>query len=419
MNLFHLLLIGNIMLASAAYGTTDVAAIASAKQSDEKTLKAIVTKENVRLYNFSEDLLKAAEECSVYKEDFLQNNPDIKSDMSEMFGSTDFNMPVEILGKDGDLCHFTVGYSLNNGGNTKYDCKINDEQKKELIAAMRDRSAELVTETFTVPQADADNGPVETTMTAGKFDIVLNKLQTTACKAEKLLPPNKESEDAQKNLQPLPNEFISSLANCESAEINRETVFFTQKTSIVGWNEDKCHVVYKDFDLSIPRTELGKILTYNDLDILCENPEIAVYDYTKNYNYENLLFTLKNCKNNRVANQLLSNRATDILETQNGIEALYKDGTCNLTFINEISVKGSKEDYSVICMADDLTISEILASYKPLIEAYEKFSANKENFDASAERELTDMLKVADGKVMYELQIRNLCQMKKIKETEK
>ena len=412
MNLFRLLLVGNIMLASAAYGASDVAAIISAKQSDEKTLKAIVTKENVSLYNFSEDLLKAAAECSIYSEDFSQNNPNVKSAMSEMFGNTDFTVPVEILGKDGDLCHFTVGYSLNGVGGTKYDCRLTDEQKAELIAAMQDRSTELVTETFTVPQIDEADGPVETTMTAGKFDIVLNKLQATACKAKEILPSDAETEEAQKRFQQLPNEFISALANCESAEISREVVFFTQKTTIIGWNEDKCHVTYDDFDLNIPRAELGNILTYNDLDRLCENPEIAVYDYTKNYDYENLMFTLKNCRNNRSASQRLSNRTTGILETRNGLEAQYRDGACHLTFVNEVAVKDNKKDYSVVCMAEESIISEILEPYKPLIEAYEKVSAGEKNITAADGRELSDMIKVADGKVMYELQIRNLCRLK-------
>lgn len=323
MNFFKFALFGCLALSAAAYAD-DNSSISDAVDDNGSAVKSAVTKD-VSLYNFSESLLSAAESCTAYSEDFAQNNPKIQTLMTELFGNAAFVVPINILGKENDLCHFTVGYKVEGISSSEYDCKITDAQRTELVEAMKDRSLAPYTDTFTtVPQTEGDMA-IETTLTASRFDVVSAKLQTTAC-----------SLDGQKS-------------------------------------------------------------------------NTAAFDYKKNYRYDQLVYMLQDCPQyttNHIG-MLYSDNA-DGLELRSGIEAIYTDNTCYLTFINEVKQNDAVQDYSVVCAVPSDVSGQLLEPYQELILKHNAgdgdIIASSAQLDAEAHH--------ADGVLMYQLQMLKLCRLK-------
>ena len=413
MQLFPIMVFCSIIFAFTAHAEEGDFSGSIEIQKNDPIVKSVVNKE-VSLYNFSIDLLNAAENCSAYSEDFAQNNPDIKAMMKEMFGNADFTVPVEIFGKEDNLCHFTVGYKLNGIGGSMYDCKITEEQRNELLEAMKSRTLDTMTDTFTTAPTAENPMAVETTMTAGKFDVILAKLQATACNLQDEQPSKEEVAAARQKFEQLPDEFMNALSECKPAEVTQTIIFAGQTAKIIGWDNDKCHIAYNDFDLYIPRDQLRTILTYGDLEQICANPEIATYNYKKNYNYDDLMTSLASCYKNTSSpwSAYMSSESGDI-KTKSGMEVFYQNNSCILTFVNEVTVKDNPKDYGVICTVSEAEIAEILEPYRPLLEKYgNKETKNDDGSVSFKSAQSNKETKNADARVMYQLQVRNLCKMK-------
>ena len=419
MYLFRLvLLLLSIFLSdvSVAQSADSAAPEISADSSNETdNVIKLYKNKDVTLYNFSPELLKALEDCSAYSEDFTQHNPEIKETVARLFEWANFSLSVNIAGKENELCHFIIEHKIAGIGGQKHDCKITDTQKNDLLEAMKDRSTETITETYISEPAHDGALPVETTITAGRFDVVADKLQNTACTVEETQPTEAEIEEARKKYQQLPEEFVEALSACDEKNISRSVLFFNESINIVGWNGDKCRVLYNAFELNIPQNKLLTIKSYDDLDELCNDSRIAELDYKKNFLYNDLIFDLSRCA--EYTKQTDGARLTQQLgkfTLKSGTSSIFKEQTCQITFINEISDDKKSTDYSVVCSVPQADITEILEPYQALIKQYgvqKKYNADGSIKSVSGPIS-NDETKRADAKIMYELQKRGLCKLK-------
>ena len=127
---------------------------------------------DVNLYNFSADLIHAAENCMPYEEDFTTNNPELQA-IGKFMGNRDFNINVKIKGKNLNTgkCEFEIQQAIKGISSATYNCAIDEQQQTELIAAMKDRSTTPVTETYTtysemeLPDGTTKQIPTQTTQT--------------------------------------------------------------------------------------------------------------------------------------------------------------------------------------------------------------------------------------------------------------
>lgn len=92
-------------------------------EADTSLNETTVSYDSSNLFNFSDKLLAATENCLEYEEDFTENNPTLQ-DLGKMFGGVGFSVKVKIFGEDNQFCHFSIGYGLGNLQTTKYDCNI-------------------------------------------------------------------------------------------------------------------------------------------------------------------------------------------------------------------------------------------------------------------------------------------------------
>lgn len=99
--------------------------------------------ETPSLYNFGEQLLQSLENCSPYTENFTELNPELGA----MFGG-DLSVLIDIKGKQEEKCVFDVIMQIDILGCQIQHCQISDDQRQRLLTAMKDRSNEVITETF-------------------------------------------------------------------------------------------------------------------------------------------------------------------------------------------------------------------------------------------------------------------------------
>lgn len=288
-----------IGLISIIFSTT-VSAISGEFSFSSDTDSQTMTMQNdeATLYNFSDNLVAAAENCQSYSENFTDFNPDLK-EVGAIFGNTDFEILVDIKGLSEDLCKFDVTQKIM-GSRIINHCSVNTDERKEIIAAMLDRSKELITETFT-SYAIIEEGnntrrtPIQNTLTDTHFNIVFSKIMGNNCQQETQEPTEEEMEKMKKEFKSLSESFQQSLAKCNPDKETKLMIFFPITVEIVGKENNLCLIKYDDFDLHIPEDRITKITSLDDLDELLNNKNIATYNQKDTYDTSNLLDIIDNC----------------------------------------------------------------------------------------------------------------------------
>ena len=81
---------------------------AFALEADVSLNGTTVSYDSSNLFNFSDKLLEATENCLAYEEDFTENNPTLQ-DLGKMVRGVGYSVKVKIFGEDNHLCHFSLG----------------------------------------------------------------------------------------------------------------------------------------------------------------------------------------------------------------------------------------------------------------------------------------------------------------------
>ena len=177
------------------------------------TASATTKTEEVKLYNFSPELINAAQSCSPYEENFNKNNPEL-------------NKSIPFLGKQ--KMDITINIAEIPGMMTfLYDCAISPDLQKELVAAMQDRSTTPITETFTTYMTSSYNGetqktPMQQTMTDSKFNVTWAKTIAESCETVEQEPTQEEQQALKDSFNNLSESFQTSLQNCQKDKIAKK-----------------------------------------------------------------------------------------------------------------------------------------------------------------------------------------------------
>ena len=365
----------------------------------------------VVLYNFSPDLMRAATDCRAYSEDFVTQNPDLQQ-LSAQFGGVKFKIDIDIKGISEDLCHFDVVTYLQGVGGTKTTCALNGSQHLSLIKAMKDRSHQPITLTYTTTNDEKNEPPVQTTLTAGHFDAVWAKLRSEACQTVDITPTPQEIEQNRRTIDRLPNSFLSALQTCHPTAEKRHFLFIENNVAILGAKGLKCHLLYNNFDIYLPPSEIAAIQSYADLNTLLQNKNIAVYRDKDNIPTKNLLFATDFCRKHKFGQRRWSEPtlSSQNLKIERGLVAKYTEDSCRIKLINSVRLPDKKLDYSLFCDIDKDILDMVLVPYENLLTEFgEKKLPDNDGKVSYLAPQGNDKTIEADAQFLQDLQRLHLC----------
>lgn len=346
---------------------------AFALEADVSLNGTTVSYDSSNLFNFSDKLLEATENCLAYEEDFTENNP-ILQDLGKMMGGAGFSVKVKIFGEDNQLCHFSLGYGLGNLQTAKYDCNISKNQQIELLNAMKSRSTEEVSanyisySSFINSEGTTDKLPVQNKVTGNLFDVTLAKILGENCVLEETEPSEEELSEFEQQINKFSDSFTASLKNCQPDEEEINMPFMNLSLKIVGKSQNICKLEFADFALALPLERISELNSFDSIDTLIKDKNIA--EYKPDFSTYNLLFALSDCAQYENYEFGISTKSYGDVTVKQSLSSSYKDGVCNLKFTNLLLSGEEEEDYSLYCNISYAESSKLLLPYKELIEKY-------------------------------------------------
>lgn len=319
----------------------------------------------VKLYNFSPELINAAKNCTPYQEDFIKSNPDLGQGIP-MLGNAKLSVNVNIIGYDNQgKCQFSVHQKISGLADTVYNCTISSSRQKDIVSAMQDRSTTPITATFTTYSTiDYGDGtiekqPMQQTMTDGKFNIVWAQTIAEDCQIKEQEPSMEEQKSLADNMQTFSEAFQTSLKQCQPASEEKQLFFMTEKAEIIGITEKGCHIKYSDFDLYVPLEKLSSIKTMEDIKAFVGDKENS--KYSPKFITLGLKDELIACLSSSAYHQGASETtSTGNITVKNQMSSEKRDNECVLTFANTLITNGETTEYKKICRIPLNKIPELL-----------------------------------------------------------
>lgn len=371
----------------------------------------------ITLYNFGDSLLKAAESCAPYSEDFAKNNPQMAS-LAELFGGNDWKILIDIKGYNQDnLCRVTVRQNAGEFTLSEYDCLISGEQLAELHKAMLDCSTQPVTETFTSYAEISDgNGnfqksPIETTMTDSLFNITWAKISSAACTISHKEPDASSRKNFLENYNKFSDSFIENLQNCRPAEETKSMLFMSESVTIQGKEDGHCKIGYSPFELKLPDEKLKEITSLEQIRTLAA--DTAYSRYIPEYINDGLLFMLDRCTRRQTPTPYQGTSQTksnEFIQIRQNLASEYKDGECTVIFGNKLTVDNIEKDYSRTYILKTEYIASLLQPYQQLLKQTKEKTEKNPDGSYSFQSEISnDATQTADKALQENLFKSNLC----------
>lgn len=327
------------------------------------TASATTKTEEVKLYNFSPELINAAQSCSPYEENFNKNNPELNKSIP-FLGKQKMDITINIAGKDDKgNCKFNVTQKIPGIMTFLYDCAISPDLQKELVAAMQDRSTSPITETFTTYMTSTINGeiqktPMQQTMTDSKFNVTWAKTIAESCETVEQEPTQEEQQALKDSFNNLSESFQTSLQNCQKDIEEKNLMMIKETIEIIGWESKKCHVKYRDFDLYIPQDKLSSIKTIPNITDLLTDENIT--HYTPKFQTQGLVSRLKDCASLQSPYEgFSSSQKINDIEISNKMGMEKSDTECIITFENSLNLNNQKKTYLNTCRVNLDIIPEL------------------------------------------------------------
>lgn len=343
-------------------------------ETEASVNETTVSYDSSNLFNFSDKLLEATENCLVYEEDFTENNPTLQ-DLGKMFGGANFLVKVKIFGENNQFCHFSIGYGLGNLQTTRYDCNISKNQQLELLNAMKSRSMEEVSASYISYSSFTDNEgvtnklPTQNKVTGNLFDVTLAKILGENCVLEETEPTKEELNELEQQVVKFSDSFMSSLKNCQPDEEKINMPFMNVSLKILGQSQNICKLEFADFSIEVPVERVSELSSFDDVDILLKDKNVA--KYKPDFLVDNLLFALNDCEQQENYEFGGSSKSYGDVTVKQSLSSSYnKDMVCNLKFTNLLLRGEEEEDYSLYCNISNNERSKLLLPYKELIEKY-------------------------------------------------
>ena len=367
----------------------------------------IAAEENPVVYHFSDDLLKAAKNCTVYSEDFSKNNPELIK-YEDIFGGALF-VYVNIKGKKEDKCIFDVNTQYGVLGRNFYHCQLSEEQHQNFIKVMDHGTSDLMTETYdSIIAIKDEKGNIlkkefqPTTLTSTRFNIEWLKILNQACDITQ--DSFSESEQLEQNftLNELPFKFIASLKRCVPALATRHLLAL----DIKGWVKGECVIDSGDFMVSISPEMTKKIKTWDDMYDIIKNEKFSHYHYEKKDYVSGLLLAIQACADYEKNHEAVDLLSDEQIKINRGVISEYSDEICNVQLINQVSFGEDMRDYGKECRLYPLDVQGIIKRYSDLLEKHKKLQLEK---DVALETEVSVDMLAADKEIMAYLNEHSFC----------
>lgn len=335
---------------------------------DSSSTTSTYTSTKGTLYNFSKDLINAATNCTPYHEDFSNSNPNI-SNIGTIFGGTKYQVLIDIKGLKDNNCEFEITQNLKGLGGSKYICSITPETQAELLSAMKNRSTELVTETYTTYGTMTSEGitekfPISQTETDTISKITIRKILAKNCEIEEITPTEEETIETQDNMLKFPNNFISSLNSCTPDKHDFSFFMFSTTIEIIGSKDQTCQVQTPEFNFYIPNNLISDITGLDKLYALSADNNIAKYRAFENYSHSSILLSIDKCEGNGVSTETFGENN----QITKSITGLKIDNTCTLKLTNILKTNDTKKDYSLTCKISENNRNKILSKYQHILD---------------------------------------------------
>ena len=363
----------------------------------------------ITLYNFSDSLLQATQNCTPYSEDFAKNNPQMAA-LAELFGGNNWKILIDIKGFNQDnLCHFSVSQKAGELTLSEYNCLTSREQLAELHKAMLDRSTQPVIETFTTYAEISDgNGnfqksPIETTMTDSRFNITWAKISDAACTISRKEPDENSQKNFLDNYNKFSDSFISDIQNCRPAEETKSMLFMSESVKILGTEDKLCKISYSPFELKLPDEKLKEITSLEQIRTLAA--DTAYSRYLPEYINDGLLFMLDKCSRSQTPASyqgISQTKSNEFIQIKQNLAFDYKDNKCSVTFGNKLSINNAEKDYSRTCILKPEDITSLLLPYQQLLEQNREKTEKNPDGSYSFQAETADDATRAADKALQE-----------------
>lgn len=219
------------------------------------------------------------------------------------------------------------------------------------------------------------------------------------------IPPS-EPEIIYEEAKVFSPEFMKNLLTCKPDFESDED----RKVEIVGPKDGQCLLKYANFDLNIPMTLLGNIHSFDDVETLLKNKDIARYNYRADYIYDGLMYALNACFNKKDYEGKQEELADEYVTIDRGLNAEFVNGICSVYLSNTQNIEGVITDYGVTCTLSYKDVQNLEPYFKNLAEEY----GEKRGFSADGHITVTREQKnkqthEADIALMYYLQKSGYC----------
>ncbi len=194
-------------------------------------------------------------------------------------------------------------------------------------------------------------------------------------------------------------EFMDSLLVCRQDNQTKDGITL----EIIGMQNEKCLIKYGNYYLNVPTSLLANIHSFDDLEILLRNKDIADYKYFPKYVYNGLIYALNACANQQEYLGLKEHENLADAVATRGLSAEYKNNLCMIYLENELDMEleGSTADYGYTCILSPEVVAELLPYFADIIAA----NKEPEDIDAEPSKEVRD----ADIALMYYMQQNGYC----------
>lgn len=375
----------------------------------------------LRQLNFSPELINAMNNCTAYEEDFTSGNPELAKENAD--GRTQ-KITVRVNGWDNNECHFTVEYTYKKGEQTepqgkRTDCKLIQENMKELVAAMQDKSDDVYTDTIENQTAQETQ---QQEIIGSRFDVTYTKVKKLLCQEEYFdasVDKTEQKKEQENQLSPeefaerynlFSPEFMLSLQACRPDTEERTIARFRHEIEIIGKERNVCHMVYDMYDLKIPLVVVPNIHGFDDVKTLLKNEEIASFNYHPEYIYDGLVHAYNACHNKHSYYGVKDLKRVSDVVISRSMNAEYDGENCIIHLNNDVEYEQQKTDYGVMCRLDNKTIDDLWPIFEDILNKY----GEHQKIGAGGKKEIVRGInnkktKEADIALMFYMQQQDYC----------
>lgn len=184
-----------------------------------------------------------------------------------------------------------------------------------------------------------------------------------------------------------------------------------REVEILGVENNRCHLTYANFDLKIPLTLLSNVRSFENVETLLKNKDIANYNYRADYIYDGLMYAVDACHKKKNYEGRDEELADDYVSINRGLNSEFINGMCSIYLRNLQNIDGVTTDYGVTCRLPYKVVEALEPYFKDLAQKY----GEKQQIDAGGQLKIiraqtNKKTKEADIALMYYLQKNGYCQ---------